>query len=98
VGATPVRGAVRGSLGAAGVHSSRVWVAHGMKIFRCSPEQLSRPSEEQEKLIRLLPDHLRVIRSAVAERGAGNVVVLEGGAVPPFHHPMRATVKYTINP
>ena len=71
-----------------GAEGSRVWVAHGMKMFSCFPGQLRRPSNEQKKLIRLLPDHLRVMRSAVAERGGGNVVVLEGGAVPPpdEHH------------
>ena len=46
-------------------------------------EHLRRPSEEQESLIRLLPEHLRVLRSEAAERGAGNVVVLSDQHVPP---------------
>ena len=39
--------------------------------------------EEQEALIRLLPENLRIMRSTIAERGAGNIVNLEGGNLPP---------------
>ena len=66
-----------------GTQGSRVWVTIGPKVYWCSVEQFQRPSEEQEAMIRLLPEHLRVIRNTVAERGAGNVVVLEGGNLPP---------------
>ena len=62
---------------------SRIWVSQGLKVYRCSLEHLRRPSEEQESLIRLLPEHLRVLRSEAAERGAGNVVVLSDQHVPP---------------
>ena len=66
-----------------GTEGSRVWVASGSKVYRCSREQVKRPSEEQEALIRLLPENLRIMRSTIAERGAGNIVNLEGGNLPP---------------
>ena len=42
-------GRVIGNVGA------RVWVALGAKVYRCAPEQVRRPSLEQEELSRLLP-------------------------------------------
>ena len=66
-----------------GTEGSRVWVASGSKVYRCPREQVKRPSEEQEALIRLLPENLRIMRSTIAERGAGKIVNLEGGNLPP---------------
>ena len=66
-----------------GKQGSRIWVAQGAKVYRCSPEQVKRLSAEQESLLKLLPDDLKVCRRSLHERGAGNVVALDGGAVPP---------------
>ncbi|CAE7633612.1 GIP [Symbiodinium pilosum] len=66
-----------------GVQGSRIWVAHATKVYRCSPEQVKRLSQEQESLVRLLPDDLRTCRNQLRERGAGNIVELDGRDVPP---------------
>ena len=63
-------GRVLGHVGA------RVWVALGAKVYRCAPEQVRRPSEEQLELLRMLPGELRRCPDSVKERGAGNVVEL----------------------
>ena len=50
------RGAWRGPARIIGIHdSSRLWVAHGNKVFRCSPEQVRHVTEEQAAAIRFLP-------------------------------------------
>ena len=66
-----------------GVQGSRVWVAHATKVYRCSPEQVKRLSPEHESLVRLLPEDLRVCRNRLRERGAGNIVELDGRDLPP---------------
>ena len=66
-----------------GVQASRIWVAHETKVYRCSPEQVKRLSPKQESLVRLLPDDLRVCRNRLRERGAGNIVELDGRERPP---------------
>ena len=59
-----------------------VAVAQAQKVYRCSPEQVKRVTVEQEALLRLLPEDLRVCRSRLREKGAGNVVPLDGREVP----------------
>ena len=51
-------------------------------MYRCAPEQVRRPSEEQLALLRMLPGELRKFRDTVRERG-GHVVELDGSVLPP---------------
>ena len=66
-----------------GQQGSRVWVAHAAKVYRCAAEQMKRVSREQENLVRLLPHELRICRQGLRERGDGNVVEVDGRALPP---------------
>ena len=51
---------------------SKVWVAKGTKVYRCSPEQIRSLSPEQESMVRLLPSDMVYVRNEVSARGAGN--------------------------
>ena len=62
---------------------SRVWVFSGMKMYKCSPEQLRPVTEEQEAMIRLLPQDMRVLQRNVQGRGSGNYIDLSSGGCPP---------------
>ena len=55
---------------------SKLWIASGMKMYKCSPEQLRRVSPEQESLIRMMPEDLLGIQKNLQGRGSGNYVDL----------------------
>ena len=63
--------------------NSRLWVAKGTKMYKCSPEQLRKVSEEQESLIRMLPEDLLEVRKNMHERGSGNYIDLSTREKPP---------------
>ena len=62
---------------------SKLWVASGMKMYKCSPEQLRRVSPEQESLIRMMPEDLSGIQKNIQGRGSGNYVDLSTQSKPP---------------
>ena len=66
-----------------GVQGSRIWVAHAAKVYRCSPEQVKRINPEHERLVRMLPDDVQACKKQLRERGARNMVDLEGREAPP---------------
>lgn len=63
--------------------NSKIWVAKGTKMYKCSPEQLKRVSQEQESLIRMLPEDLLSVRKLMHERGSGNYIDLSTREKPP---------------
>lgn len=63
--------------------NSKIWVAKGTKMYKCSPEQLRRVSQEQESLIRMLPEDLLSVRKLMHERGSGNYIDLSTREKPP---------------
>ena len=52
-------------------------------MYRCAPEQVRGPSDEQRDMLTLLPVALRRCRDDVRERGAGNIVELDRRGFPP---------------
>ena len=66
-----------------GVHSDKVWVAFGAKVYRCCPEKVRHQSKEVQDLARWIPENLRRHRNNLRERGAGNVVELDRQPKPP---------------
>ena len=65
------RGAWRGPARIIGIHdSSRLWVAHGNKVLRCSPEQVRHVTEEQAAAIRFLPVEAMRQPGRFANRGS----------------------------
>ncbi|CAE7255667.1 RE1 [Symbiodinium sp. CCMP2592] len=64
---------------------SKVWIARGTKVYRCSPEQLRKLglSPEQESMVRLLPVDMVRVRDEVSARGAGNYIDLSMLSTPP---------------
>ena len=55
---------------------SKIWIARGTKMYKCSPEQLRKVSEEQEAIIRMLPEDLIQLTRNVQGRGSGNYIDL----------------------
>ena len=51
---------------------SKLWIAKGTKVYRCSPVQVRSLSPEQEATVRLLPADMVYVRDSVSARGAGN--------------------------
>ena len=62
---------------------SKVWVASGMKMYKCSPEQLKHVTPEQEAMIRLLPEDMLVMKRNVQGRGSGNFIDISRQDSPP---------------
>ena len=52
-----------------GVHSDKVWVTFGAKIYRCCPEHVRHQSREVQDLARWIPENLRIHRNNLRERG-----------------------------
>ena len=63
--------------------NSKIWVAKGTKMYKCSPEQLRKVSQEQESLIRMLPEDLLSVRKRMHEKGSGNYIDLSTREKPP---------------
>ena len=62
---------------------SKIWVASGMKMYKCSPEQLRHVTHEQEAMIRLLPEDMLIMKRNVQGRGSGNYIDLSQQSFPP---------------
>ena len=62
---------------------SKIWVAKGAKMYKCSPEQLRKVSSEQEAILRMLPEDLIQLGSSLASRGSGNYIDLSIQGKPP---------------
>ena len=52
-------------------------------MYKCSPEQLRKVSQEQESLIRMLPEDLLSVRKLMHEKGSGNYIDLSTREKPP---------------
>ena len=62
---------------------SRVWVSHGNKVLRCSPEQLKKLTDEQEAAIKFTTPDLLTTPSNKAKRGAHVFTDISGAGIPP---------------
>jgi hypothetical protein len=62
---------------------SKIWVASGMKMYKCSPEQLRHVTHEQETMIRLLPEDMLIMKRNVQSRSSGNYIDLSQQGFPP---------------
>ena len=65
------------------IDSSKLWIAHGNKVLRCSPLQLKLVSEEHEAALRFIPpEALRPIGRG-ANRGARTFIDITKEELPP---------------
>ena len=68
------------------IDSSKLWIAHGNKVLRCSPVQLQAVSEEHEAALRFVPPEALKSAGRGANRGARTFIDITKEGSPPLPH------------